>query len=791
MNTRSARLAAAALAIIAVTTCSGFAEGLSDEDRAIIEAAEAYQQWPDEKDLPLPPQGWYTLDIDGETLEVFRDDYGIPHVFAPSIETAFAGQGYVITEDRCLQLLSSREAVRGRRAAKEGPGALHHDIDARVRCYPENELQAMLDDLRPDQRTYLDAYLAGVNAYLRRYAPKVPPLSALDLTAGTVYYMRKVGDGGGDEHHIYKLLALVKFLCGREFMWNMVNDCLPLDVPNAPTTDHSCRRLQHAAVPAPAPPLNFDPAEMLVVLDQQQRALDFAEKDGQFTKWGSQVWTVRPERSATGHAMLFASPMMNFVVPARAAQVHLVAPGLDVAGACYIGIPGVVIGYNDRLAWGSTSGLLNQTDMFVERINPDNPEQYWHNGQWKDMQRVDTPIPVRQDDGSYKLNPCGIVRTVHGPVVHRFPYNHRAYVRSTAHARSELASFCAFIDMNLAQNLDDFERAVRQVCTSHNFFAADVDGNIGYWLSGRLPKRHPDQDPRFPTPGTGEYDWQGLTNATDPVHSVNPPEGWFGNFNSKPSVKVPGWWPEEIWGYRITETLERENPIDWDTFVGINKANGEHHWCGPFFKGYLVRILRERVADHPEIEPALRVIEAWPSKDVPDCPAVLLFNEWLKEIIFELLSPDLGLFVERSLSLGNLQLFGPVTFRVFQPDRSGVKIANDYLHGRDKDELAFECFQHVLTTLTEEHGPAIEQWPYTPSAMSMGELDPFPTRCCGTYWMAVDLGPTIRAADMLVPGQSGLHKSPHFQDQRPLFDEWKLKDMPRVTRTTGREAPAK
>ncbi len=325
---REARVlsAAAALFIIAWPGCVSAAE-LSEEEQAILAEAERYQHWPDEEDLPVPPDGWYQLELGGETIDVFRDEYGIPHVFAESVEGAFRGQGYVIAEDRCRQLLSSREAVMGRRAAMEGPGALGHDIDVRVRGYPEAELEQMITALRPDQRAYLDAYVAGANAYLRRYAPQVPPVRTVELPAGAVYHLRKVDVfGGGDEHRIAKLLTIVQFLHGEKFMRNVLNECLPLDVPNAPTTDHSHLHLRAGPLPQRLEPAEFHPGELLAILEEEERVRAFARADGQFTKWGSQVWTVGPERSATGRAMLFAGPMIEFCVPARAAQVHLVAP---------------------------------------------------------------------------------------------------------------------------------------------------------------------------------------------------------------------------------------------------------------------------------------------------------------------------------------------------------------------------------------------------------------------------------------------------------------------------------
>lgn len=755
------------------------ATALTPEEEALVNETLRYAL-PDEALLPLPSDGWYALELGGDRIEVFRDAYGVPHVFAPSIEAAFRAQGYVTMEDRCLQVLRGREVAMGRLAAREGEAAFGSDIDVKVNGYTESELSGMVDAMRPDLLGYLDAYLSGVNAYLERHAPQVPPLTRIDMAASAVYHASRAGDGGAEEHHIRKLAALVRFFKGSEFLDRFLDDALPIDVPNSPTTDHSHRRVRSTMMRTDLPESRgLDLIALGASGEREWAARRYQARTGAFSRWGSQAWAVHADRSATGHAMLFASPMMGFTVPAQAAQIHLVAPGLNAVGISVVGLPGLVIGHNDHVAWGVTAGfIVNQSDMFLEEIHPDDPYQYRHNGKWLRMEESQSPIVVKRADGSYEVRPCTVYRTVHGPVVHRMPYNRQAYAKSRANAGQEVVSTAAFLDLLFARSVYDLEEPVRCITSSNNFVAADVDGNIGYWLSGRIPKRHPKWDPRLPTPGTGEYDWRGLTVATDLVSSVNPPEGWFGCFNNKPSVNTPGWWPEFLWGHPIHAILERRNPIDWDTFVGINRENGEHHFAGPFFQDYLVRLLRAHAGDDPRAARAAELFAAWPSKDVPGSTAALLTNEWAMETMVEIFRPDFGPLVERSMNRENLQVFGILAFRVLRPDLSGVKVHGDYLHGRDDESLAYTCFRRVLDTLTIKYGDDMTRWPYDPAPIELGDIAKFPNRNCGTFWMAVELSRPVRSFHMLVPGQSERRTSPHFQDQYPLFTEWRLREMP-------------
>ena len=774
-----------AAALLALATAGFGAEtgappsGLSkDEEQAILEEAEAYLQWPPEEEIPLPLEGWYTVELGGETVQIFRDDYGVPHIFAPSIEAAFRGQAYAIMEDRCIQVLDTRVAVRGLLSAQKGPSEIHLDEVVRLRSDNEEGLRAQVDALRPDLRAYVRAYVEGMNAYLERYAPQAKPIADTDVVAGAVFFMTRFGDDASEQLDLFKLLSIMKFLRGEHFANRLLADCLPIDVPNAPTTDHSHKGgPRQASKDSVAPAAGFRPEDMVSVIEKRMAARACAVRNNLFTRWGSQVWTVAPERSATGNAMLFSGPMLRFRVPAQAAQSHLVAPGLNATGLSFLGVPGIIAGHNERIAWGSTSGMVNVTDLFVETLNPDNPRQYRHNGEWKDMDVFESPIPVRNSDGELELRPFTVCRTVHGPVVHWSPYNHQAYTRCSSTSGHQLESFAAFMDINFAKDVYDCGKAIREISTCHNFVAADVEGNIGYWLSGRIPSRYPGQNPSLPTPGTGPYDWRGVTVATDLVTSINPPEGWFANFNGKPSVKTPGWWPERLWGWQLNKGIEENNPIDWDTFISLNQANGQNCFASSFFKPYVVKLLSERHGGDKQLQQAGKIIEEWPCNDVVDATGALLLTEWCMEVIYELMSPDFAGFVERSMSTDNLQLFGLLTFRVLCPEASGIELQGDYLHGRDKDEVALDCFKKILKKLTDAHGPDMTQWPYEPHMRNLGNLARFSERYCGVYWIVSELSQPIRSMDMLVPGQSAQSRSEHYKDQVDLFLNWKFKEV--------------
>lgn len=744
----------------------------------LVEEATACQEWPAEEQLPLPPSGWYTLELAGETIDVFRDEYGVPHVFAPSIPGAFRAQGYVTAEDRCLQLLKRREAVLGRMAALNGESGLGHDQSIRTRGFTRDEMRAMMAALPSQQREYLEAYTEGINAYLARVAPTIPPVETYEFVAGAVYFITRIGDMLDQDYDLFRLLGVVRMFKGDEFARNMLEDCMPLDVPTAPTTDHSLPEPEPEPAPRERPASRqpiVDPEPLAALLREELELRAYARAEGVTAELGSQAWAVSSRRSTTGHAMLFASPQLQYDAPANGILTHLVAPGLNISGVSHVGIPGIIVGHNERIAWGVTSGLLDQYDVFIEQLNPENPHQYRHNGQWKDMERIEAPIVLRNEDGDYEVIPYTVYRTLHGPVLIWDEENHRAYAKAHSLWGLQLQAFASYIELAFARDFTQFEEVLRKITGAHHFIAGDTDGNIGYWLTGRMPIRREGHDPRLPVFGTGEFDWQGIAVATDFAHSINPKEGWFGNYNDKPGVRVPGFWPEYALGHRIRQTLLETNPIDWETFVGINRANAEQHMVAAYLKPYLLGLLEQHAVDNPDVSAARDFIAAWPETDAEGSSAALLFNEWLMDTMVELLAPEFGILVERNMDLTNLQIFGILAFRILEPERSGIVLKGDYLDGRDKDAIAFKCFLGALKRLTERHGPNMEEWPYEPPMQDFPHIGRYPWRQSGTYWMAVELSDPMRVRDMLVPGQCGLQRSPHFNDQVDLFHYWQLK----------------
>lgn len=730
--------------------------------------------------VPQPLQVEYkAIRLGEDDILYWRDDYGVPHVEAPSIEAAFRAQAYVLMEDRFRQTLKSRDGARGRRARTAGAEAIHFDREVRLNGYTDDELRAQADGLSAIRRGYIDAYIAGINDYIAANAPDTEPWTVEDCVAQAVYMVSIFGEGGDEEYDILNIFDHVKSVRGETFAWTMLDDSMPANVSNAPTTDHSTDGVlvrQPALTPVRVDMKTKSLASALGLRDEARR---FAEADGLFTKWGSNAWVISPQRSATGKAMIFGGPMMGWHSPSIAAEVHLKAPGLDVVGLCFPGLPGIQIGHNRRLAWTTTSGGMNQTDFYALDLHPANPYLYRNRGEWRMMDMHDMPIEFVTDDGRVMTQPFTQYRSVYGPVVAFDEENNRAFSRCAAHRGQELNAWMSFIDMNMAEDFAAFEAAVRAIPTSHNFFAADIDGNIGYWLAGRLPILPAGADPRLPKRSDGTEDWLGVQNATDLVRSINPHQGWFGNWNNKPGVAVESWMPEIFWGIQVLDTLGRSDSMTFDDVLALNRKAGEHAYVAYYFKPFLIDVLYQHLDEDPRIEQAIALLESWDDANVPGEPAALIMEEWFMELMVETLSPAMsGVMIRRSMDFNTLRIFGVLTFRALFPEHAGVALGNDYLRGRTRDDIAYRAFTLILDRLTQRYGEDLTRWSYDPGAVYFSDVGSVPMRKTGSFNFAAELTNPIRAVSVLPPGQSEHPYSPHFDDQFHLFEQWEYKPLP-------------
>jgi penicillin amidase len=306
--------------------------------------------------------------------------------------------------------------------------------------------------------------------------------------------------------------------------------------------------------------------------------------------------------------------------------VGLHAPGYDVVGMSLPGAPGVVAGHSEAVAWGYTNAMADDSDFFLERINPDNPEEYLTPGGWASFDTREEVIGVK-GVGPVTMT---VRSTRHGPII--TPVDERAGDQVLAFqwvAHAPAGTFEALIGMGQAATAAEFLEAMRGFDNPHqNVVFADTAGSWGYWMGGRVPIRASGLPPQLPVPGwTGEHDWIGWLPFEEKPHVLAPPRGYIATANnaqarSQESRQVTdGNWYGPFRASRISELLEATDRHDAGTFLAIQMHPGS-----AFVARYVSHAVEAfRAAGLPEL--AIRM-EAWDGTATLASTEATLFHTW-------------------------------------------------------------------------------------------------------------------------------------------------------------------
>jgi len=721
--------------------------------------------------------GWSRLRCGDEEVEVYRDSWGIPHVFARSVRAAFWAEGYTEAQDRLWQMETLRRGALGQAAEIRGRGALASDRGVLLHGYTEAELQKMFDSADARFRSILTAYTEGVNAYLRearslppeyeKAGEKPRPWKETDCVAIGVMMARRFGEAGDIEITVARVFEQLVRKVGEEDARKVIRDLLRDKDPAAPATLNDHQR----GGPVPPGEKGFRSAPGMG--DEAYAAWRAGLEEARGAReWlglpvysGSNAWVAGPRKSATGNPMLYGGPMMGFGTPAICNEIHLAAEGLNVAGMSFPGVPGVMIGWNDRIAWTTTSGGADLVDVYTLELNPDHPEEYRYKGEWKKFEIVEREIRVR----GAEPEKVRIRRSVHGPLAGEPDRkNLRAHALKMSFWMREHQTFEAVMDFNFARGVEDFGRGARKIVTSHNFFCAAADGRIGFWYCGAHPVRKAGHDVRFPQDGGGTMDWEGLLPFEKWPQSVDPACGFFANWNNKPARD---WEPTEFgkvfWGKKIIDALEAEEKVSFERFAGIARLTAYHDFLADYFMPFILEAAKD--SEEAEVRRAAEILAKWDHMEVEGVAGPLITERWVKGMAARLFG---GLIDPMLLSSRETLKYvvNPLLYTL-EGERSLVRLNFDYAKGRDLRKMAHDALREAVRGGMENIA-----WK-EPSVNFRGEVGSVKSKSGrGTYQVVVEVTPRgPRAVTLSAPGQSERPESPHYKDQVGLFGEWRYK----------------
>jgi penicillin amidase len=464
-----------------------------------------------------------------DAVEILVDRWGVPHVYASSVDDAFFAQGWGAARDRLWQIDLWRRRGLGLLSEAFGPAFVEKDRASRLFLY-RGEMRREWLSYGSDTKRVVSAFVSGVNEYVR-LTEEDPDLLPEEFRLAGYRPARWSPEDVARirSHGLYKNLALEveRARTLREF---------------GPETETLRNRLEpeREVVVPDGLDLSLIPEDVLAVYELGTTPPVFEGDAVGVGKppEGSNNWVVSPSRSATGRPILANDPHRALSVPSLRYVAHLSAPGMDVIGAGEPALPGISIGHNGQIAFGLTIFSIDQEDLYVYETNPESPDEYRYEDRWEPMEMETQRIPVK--DGEPVEVELRFTR--HGPVVYEDAKKRVAFAVRAAWLEPGMAPYLGSMDYMRAKDWDGFLAAMnRWGSPGENQVYADVEGNIG-WKPGGLVPRRKGWDGLLPVPGDGRYEWDGFLDADELPVEFNPVRGWVATANE---MNLPEDYPHE------------------------------------------------------------------------------------------------------------------------------------------------------------------------------------------------------------------------------------------------------
>ncbi|MGH2405948.1 MAG: penicillin acylase family protein [bacterium] len=730
----------------------------------------AFDEWWKAEAASRLPQTSGTLEVAGpERIEILRDQLGIPHIFAPTDAALFFGFGFAMAQDRLWQMDYLRCRAMGRLAEILGPEGLGPDIVARTVGIPAIATKH-LAHLAEETRTLLEHFSAGINACIGQNRSLPIEFALLDYAP-----------------HPWTPLDSIAIL--GEFRWYLTGRLFVIAIPELAKRTLGNTALYQAFLEPEAglesivPQGSYMPAPL---------PAESARTGGGADEGGSNNWAVAGSRSTSGRPLLASDPHIAFGTTSCWYEARLRGGSFDVAGMAYAGVPAMIMGRNERVAWGITNNICSQRDLYQERTDAQHPGCFLYDGHWEQVRELVEEIPVKGEEPVRR----SIRFSRNGPIVDELlpePTRHTGPVALRwvgAELSDELT--CA-LRAGRARDCREFREALRDWRSpTWSFVFADVSGHIGYQCVGGIPIRNtwdrgyrPGWDPA--------HGWEAYIPYDGMPAVVDPPAGWVRSANNR---TAPADFPYPISNTsgsghrarRIRQMLEAQDRFDVRDFAGmqLDTLSLRAAEAVPSLVSLLTGASGER------LHLAADYLSSWNYRIDPDEVGGTLFEtfftQWCHAVAEERFPEPANSLVAGAI--------GGLALALLAEDRHGWFVR------RDRVDAVIEAFRRSLHGLEARLGPDMSRWtwgrvhaiPLCHALSGRGELAHLLDRggdavrgsgvtVCNTgydpnymaslganYRLIVDLDsspPAILAVD--AAGTSGHPGSPHYCDQLPAW----------------------
>lgn len=704
-------------------------------------------------------------------VEILRDRWGIPHVYAKSDDALFFGFGYAMAQDRLWQMDYLRRRGHGRLAEILGPEGLGLDVVARTVGLPRIA-RAQLNRLPDETRRLLERFSDGVNTCVAQRRERLPiEFALLNYTPEP-------------------WVPLDSIAIWAEFRWYLTGRLFVIALPEvAKRTLRSDALYREFLKPEAGHETIVPPGSY----GSSRRAPEpFGATAGTGDEGGSNNWAVGGSRSTTGRPLVSSDPHIAFGTTGCWHEVGLSGGSFDIVGMAYVGVPALIMGRNARVAWGITNNICSQRDLYLERTDSGHPGQFHYDGRWEPAREVVEEIRVKDAPTVRKT----VRSSRNGPIVDELL---PAPARDTGPVSMRWmgAEFCdeitSALRANRARTAAEFREALREWrCPTWSFVFGDVDGHIGYQCVGRLPIRE-NWDRGYRPGWDPAHQWTACIPYDEMPAVSDPTSGWVRSANN---LTAPPDYPYPLSNtsgsghraLRIRQMLEAQEHFGVEDFrrMQLDTLSLRAVEALP----PLLAILDD--IDDARLRRAVDALRTWSRRMEPAETGAaifeLFFNDWCQAVAQERFPHEAVATMAGAL--------GGLALSLLSDDPA------EWFARRSRRAAVVEAFRHTFATLEGRFGPDPSTWTWARvhaialrhALSGRGELGTLldrggvPVRgsgvtVCNTgydpnymasiganYRLIADLStspPGLWAID--ASGESGDPGSPHYADQLP---EW-------------------
>jgi penicillin amidase len=731
-----------------------------------------------------------------DKITIYRDERGIPYIEAQNDEDLYFAQGYATAADRLWQMDLFRRTVRGELAEVlgVGPNNIALDQDKLHRTYGFTQAaEAELAAASPRTRAVLEAYARGVNAYAASLDPKsMPPefqilqYSFRPWTPTDSLAVVKIFFEALSDTWRLDIMRQALSVLPAEKRAELLPEISPIDVlvvgKDTKAKGSSAQLKGDPVSPEFLEKLAYNQAIATAALARIGFDTDALA--------ASNNWVVSGNRTVTGKPLLANDPHLRPTAPSIWHMINLSAPGVRVAGVAAAGLPGVVIGHNDHIAWGFTNVGPDVQDLYIEKFNPDNPKQYQTPSGWQDAVIRHEEIKVRKGIGSSEFDTVtqDVTVTRHGPII--FEGDGKRYaLRWTGLDPTKNNADSTYV-LNRARNWKEFNTALESfTAPTQNIVYADVDGHIGYHAAGVVPIRKS---------GDGSVPYDGATDAGEwtnyiPIAKLpavyDPPSGIIVTANQRiVGTDYPYFlthsWAQPYRARRIWDLLNEKPKLSAED---IRRVQGDvYSIAGVLFTKEAVKLLRPKLTPSDDkLTATLEAFDKWDGRVNAESTVAPIASQMRLAFRSKILTAALGQELVRSYQWSN---FDTTLDRVIK-DQPATWLPKEFSSYAD---LMRACYDEAITNLTKSLGADQSKWSWgdlakarfphplggAPLIGAQFTVPPFPQNGTGgSLGATVNVGASVSMRLIADPsdwdktqqgialGESGLPKSPHWSDQ--------------------------